>query len=143
MPVAAAKAEGEVHLQVDSPGSVGASLVRADGTGKTVAVRSVDLAALLHRVLRPHTPDRLSMQLSHQFPVCVEEVSVDAFHSASASSTLTRAVAACVVLGTRPQSHGRPEWVHSSNNPNMLGANDTPAGLTPARLRELKRSLQV
>ena len=55
MPVAAAKAEGEVHLQVDSPGSVGASLVRADGAGKTVAVRSVDLAALLHRVLRPHT----------------------------------------------------------------------------------------
>ena len=45
MPVAAAKAEGEVHLQVDSPGSVGASLVRADGAGKTVAVRSVDLAA--------------------------------------------------------------------------------------------------
>eukprot|EP01047_Picozoa_sp_COSAG01_P125470 COSAG01_NODE_54522_length_331_cov_1.331897_1_plen_91_part_10 len=25
------------------------------------------------RVLRPHTPDRLSMQLSRQFPVSVEE----------------------------------------------------------------------
>eukprot|EP01045_Picozoa_sp_COSAG04_P029815 COSAG04_NODE_4995_length_1787_cov_1.034360_1_plen_419_part_00 len=66
------------------------------------------------RVLRPHTPDALSLQLAHTRPVSLEE-------------TL-----------------GRPEWVHSSNNPNLMARTEKkPQGLTNARLRELKHKLQA
>ena len=65
-------------------------------------------------VQRPHTPNTLSLQLSHAKPVSLEE-------------TL-----------------GRPEWVHASNNPGLMGRDAKPrAGLTNKRLKELKNRLQA
>ena len=63
-------------------------------------------------VVRPHTPDMLSMQLAKSFTVGLEE------------------------------KHGRPAWVHGSSNPNMIaGDRNHVQGVTGERLRVLKRRL--
>jgi Ca2+-binding EF-hand superfamily protein len=65
-------------------------------------------------VQRPHTPNSLSLQLSHAKPVSLEE-------------TL-----------------GRPEWVHASQHPNLLHRNNKPKdGLTNAKLKDIKNKLQA
>lgn len=66
------------------------------------------------RVQRPHTPNSLSLQLSHARPVSLEE-------------TL-----------------GRPEWVHPSQHPNLLNRSNKPKdGLTNAKLKDIKSKLQA
>ena len=66
------------------------------------------------RVQRPHTPNSLSLQLSHARPVSLEE------------------------------ALGRPEWVHASQNPNLLHRSNKPReGLTNKKLKEIKNKLQA
>ncbi len=66
------------------------------------------------RVQRPHTPNGLSLQLSHARPVSLEE-------------TL-----------------GRPEWVHASQHPNLLHRSNKPKeGLTNKKLKDIKNKLQA
>ena len=66
------------------------------------------------RVQRPHTPNGLSLQLSHARPVSLEE-------------TL-----------------GRPEWVHASQHPNLLHRSNKPKeGLTNRKLKDIKNKLQA
>lgn len=66
------------------------------------------------RVQRPHTPNSLSLQLSHARPVSLEE------------------------------ALGRPEWIHPSQHPNLLHRNNKPKeGLTNAKLKDIKNKLQA
>ena len=64
-------------------------------------------------VVRPHTPDMLSMQLAKSFTVGLEE------------------------------KHGRPAWVHASTNPGLItsGTPGAEQGITGERLRVLKKKL--
>jgi hypothetical protein len=63
------------------------------------------------RVMRPHTPDMLAMQLGHSFSVGLEE------------------------------KHGRAAWVHASSNPNLISGPQVDQGMNPERLRVLKKRL--